>query len=230
MPGLKDFQTYQFNPRSVTSSAAAYTVLTTDEWLIMTGATARIFTLPGLNTLSSLTVKHKRYKFTNNGTANLTIDGGLHSVSGADQTIGGKTILTVRPGLSVILVGHPNATDWEIVSPTPFPDALEQSIVLVGTTSGTTAVNLVDADGAPCDMTILTVVAVAQDTNAGNITVVNGTDTVVTIAKSATASLPVGEAALTYPKVTKGNILTIASSTTNGNAKVIVYAAGQSYS
>lgn len=229
MPGLSDFQTYEFNPRIITSKAAAYTVLTTDEWLIMTGATARIFTLPGLDALASITTKFKAYKFTNDGTANLTIDGGTNGTTSGDQTIGGKTILTVRPGLSVILRGKPNATDWEIVFPTPFPKALEQTVMLVGTTSGTVAVNLVDADGAPCNMTILTVVAVAQDTNAGNITVVNGTDTVVTIAKSATAGLPVGEAALTYPKVTKGNILTVESSTTNGNAKVIVIAAGQSY-
>jgi hypothetical protein len=229
VPGLKNFETIQFNPRSITSKAAAYSVLTTDEWLIMTGATARTFTLPGLNTLGGTTVKDKAFKFTNNGTADLTIDGGLHSVTGVDQTIGGKTILTVRPGLSVILIGHPGATDWEIVFPYPFPKALEVSVQIVGTTSGTTPVNLVDADGAPCDMTILTMLAVAQDTNAGNIILKNGSDTVATIAKSATAGLPVGEAALTYPKVTKGNVLTIESSTTNGNAKAIVFMAIQSY-
>lgn len=231
MPGLNDFVAHQFNPRRVISKAAAYTVLVTDEEVRMTGATARTFTLPGMDGLGSITNKFKAYKFVNDGTANLTIDAGDRGDTAEAQTINSKSALIVRPGQSVILQGKPYGTDWEIIYPSPWPAMTECIVPLIATTSGTTAVNLVDADGAPAAGNILAVLTIADDTNAGNVVVKNGTNTVATVAKSTTAGLPVGATSggVSNAAVTAGNVLTVESSTTNGNARVIVWMATQAY-
>jgi hypothetical protein len=91
---------------------------------------------------------------------------------------------------------------------------------IVADTSGTDPVTVVTA---PVAMTIKSVTAIAQDTNAGNMVLKNGTDTVATFAKSTTAGLMTGEeGALTNAAVSAAAAVTIESSTTNGDGRVHV--------
>lgn len=93
--------------------------------------------------------------------------------------------------------------------------------VIVADTSGTDPVTVVTA---PVAMTIKSITAIAQDTNAGNMVLKNGTDTVATFAKSTTAGVVTGEeGALTSASVTASTAVTIESSTTNGDGRVHVY-------
>jgi hypothetical protein len=92
---------------------------------------------------------------------------------------------------------------------------------IVADTSGTDPVTVVTA---PVAMTIKSVTAIAQDTNAGNMVLKNGTDTVATFAKSTTAGLMTGEeGALTNTAVSAAAAVTIESSTTNGDGRVHVF-------
>ena len=230
MPGLLDLTKPTFSPRNITSKAVAYTVLWADEAVQMTGGTAWTFTLPGMDELVNLTVKTKTFQFTNASTTsgiNLTLSPGTNGVTGVSQTIGGRATWTLRPGESVQITGKPNGTDWTITSPQTLPAMLREMVCLIATTNGsTTAINLVDASGAPQALTVEGVFVVSQDVTDGNITVVNGTNTVCTIAKGTVAGVMVGEAALTYRNVAAGAIFTTITSTT-GNAKVYVFASVQ---
>jgi hypothetical protein len=92
--------------------------------------------------------------------------------------------------------------------------------VIVADTSGTDPVTVVTA---PVAMTVKSVTAIAQDTNAGNMVLKNGTDTVATFAKSTTAGDVTGEeGALTNAAVSASTAVTIESSTTNGDGRVHV--------
>lgn len=91
---------------------------------------------------------------------------------------------------------------------------------IVADTSGTDPVTVVTA---PVAMTIKSVTAIAQDANAGNMVLKNGTDTVATFAKSTTTGLITGEeGALTNASVSASTAVTIESSTTNGDGRVHV--------
>ena len=63
-------------------------------------------------------------------------------------------------------------------------------------TNGTTAVNVIDANGAPCAITIKAVRVIALDTTAGNITVQQAANTVCTVAKGTTAGVVTGASSL----------------------------------
>jgi hypothetical protein len=226
MPGLLDFVTMKFQPRSVVSKSAAYTLLVTDEQVILTGSSAVTFTLPAMDSIAQQVVENKLFLLTNNSTAILTINPGTNGVTGAAQTIGGRSSLALNPNEQVVVYSQLNKTDWQIQQ-WPIPAERRNLVPLVALTNGTVGVNLVDASGAGLAGTIVGILAIAQDTNAGNITVTNGTNTVATIAKSTTAGVPVGDAGLSNANVAAGAVLTAQSSTTNGNAKVIVFFSAQ---
>lgn len=213
MPGLKDFTSNTSAFRTIVTKAAAYTVLSTDEYIQINGAYT--MTLPVLSTLQGTTYHKKTYTFKN-----------VHATSvgtvapGTGDTIGGRTSISLQPGETLVISGSEAGTDWNINSPFPLAPGIRNFVTLVATTSGTTAQQFVDSGGCPVVGVIVDVTATALDTNAGNITVKNTTDTVCAFAKSTTAGVVTGATTLTTPQMAVGDTLTVESSTTNGNAIV----------
>jgi hypothetical protein len=217
----KTFLGHTYNFRSVITKAASYTVLGTDELVQINGAYT--MTLPVLSTLKGTMNTSKLLAFQNVGTATGTV------AAGSGNTINGKASFPLQPNEWLIITANAVDTDWTIVQPYPVPALLRQPFNMVVSTSGTTAQNVVDATGAPADINITAILTVALDTNAGNIVVKNGTNTVATIAKSTTAGLMVAAASLANAGVTKGSTFTAESDSTNGNASVIILGTTQSY-
>lgn len=89
------------------------------------------------------------------------------------------------------------------------------------TTNGTTPVNIFDANGAPCALTITGVFVIARDTTASNITPKQGSNTVCTIAKGTSTGVAVGGASLSNTAYAKGDVATVVSSGA-GNADVFI--------
>lgn len=220
MPGIRDFTKDTFSPRVITTQAANYTVLSTDELIQINGAYT--MTLPVLSTLQGTTYHKKAYRFTNiHATSVGTI------TAGTGNTIGGRASINLQPGESITIEGLEGNTDWAINAPFPLAPAIRNVVPIIVTTSGTTAQNAIDSSGCPVVGVVVQVVAWAQDTNAGNIIVKNATDTICTIAKSTTAGLPVGATTLTTPQMAVGDKLTVESDSTNGNARVVIYLSTQ---
>lgn len=92
--------------------------------------------------------------------------------------------------------------------------------IFVTNTNGTTNVN-VFSTGVPFNFTITGVFLISLDTTAGNITVINGSTTVATIAKGTTATALVGATSLSGTAVKKGNVFQVDSSSA-GNATVFI--------
>ena len=93
--------------------------------------------------------------------------------------------------------------------------------VAVAQTNGTTNVSVFGATGLPTDITITGAFVVSLDTTAGDITVVNGTDIVVTIAKGTASGALVGGVTLANTIVPAGTDLQVDSSSA-GNARVFI--------
>jgi phage-related protein len=110
------------------------------------------------------------------------------------------------------LVVHTDGQDSGLVI-----DGLKHNVHTVAVnTNGTAAVNVIDAAGAPCAITIKAVQVTALDTTAGNITVQQGANTVCTIAKGTT-----GASSLSHTAYAKGDVFTVKSSSA-GNATVLI--------
>ncbi len=88
-------------------------------------------------------------------------------------------------------------------------------------TNGTTAVDVFGASGAPVALTVTSVVSVAKDTTAGNITLKQAANTVVTIAKGTSAGVLVGGTSLSHTDYAPGDACTVVSSS-SGNSTVII--------
>lgn len=88
-------------------------------------------------------------------------------------------------------------------------------------TNGTTNVDVFDSAGAPFPLTITAVYLISKDTTAGNITVLQGANTVCTIAKGTTAGAMVGATSLANTVYAMGDVFQVDSSST-GNATVII--------
>jgi hypothetical protein len=88
-------------------------------------------------------------------------------------------------------------------------------------TNGTTAVNVFGPKGAPFKGTIKEVYSNALDTTAGNISLKINSNTVVTIAKGATAGVLVGGGALSTASFNPGDVVTLVSSSA-GNSRVLL--------
>jgi hypothetical protein len=226
--------------RSV-SKSASYTVTTDDEHIIVTADAT--LTLPSIATLLPAGVGTKTYYFEVSGSG-VTITLAANS---ADKLNGlsSTNITLTGDGATLSITSDAVQKNWELASDMPYLGSvnLQDNAVttpkinngavtgaktsltkhyptIVADTSGTDPVTVVTA---PVAMTIKSVTAIAQDTNAGNIVVKNGTDTVATFAKSTTAGLVTGEeGALTNASVSAAAAVTVESSTTNGDGRVHV--------
>ncbi len=89
------------------------------------------------------------------------------------------------------------------------------------TTNGTTAVDVFDSAGAPYPIVVTGVFLVSQDTTAGNITLKQAANTVVTIAKGTVSGTLVGGVSLANTTYAQGDACTIVSSSA-GNATVFI--------
>lgn len=92
---------------------------------------------------------------------------------------------------------------------------------VVADTNGTNNVDVFTSAGAPFALTITGVYVISKDTTAGNITVLQGANTVCTIAKGTTAGAMVGATSLSNTVYAKGDVFQVDSSST-GNASVII--------
>lgn len=217
--GIDLFTSLVANVRSMITKAVAYTVLVTDEY-IKVNATVTM-TLPVLSTLIGTTASRKLYFFENISSA---ANGYLATIAaGSGNTIGGRASIALRVGEKLIITAGETDTDWEIIFPSPMAPGIRNIVTLVATTSGTTAQNVIDATGCPIVGEVVDIVAEAQDTFAGNILIKNTNGTIATIAKSTTAGLPVCATTLTTPSMAPGDLLTVESDSTNGNARVRIY-------
>lgn len=89
-------------------------------------------------------------------------------------------------------------------------------------TNGTTNVDVFGASGAPFDFTVTAVYVIAKDITAGNITLLQGANTVCTIAKGVVPGAMIGATGLANTVYAKGDACQI-DSTTAGNATVIIH-------
>lgn len=90
-------------------------------------------------------------------------------------------------------------------------------------TNGTTAVNVFGTAGAPTALVVTSVISIAQDTTAGNITLKQAANTVVTVAKGTTSGGVVGGVTLAYTTYAKGDVCTVVSSSVGNSIVVITY-------
>jgi len=204
--------TYAFNPRVIQNKAASYTVLATDDQINVTGAYT--MTLPVISTLAASGISSKCYKIRNtDGTATVTI------TAGSGDTINGLASIYLKNDEEYVVIrSDVQGKNWIVDHPSPY--SIRHYGAVAVTTNGTTAVNIFSALGAPCALNITGVMAVAKDTIAGNISITNGTNTVVSFAKSTTAGIVTGEdGTIDNPQVTSADTLTVVSSST-GDAHV----------
>lgn len=88
-------------------------------------------------------------------------------------------------------------------------------------TNGTTPVNVFGAGGAPCNLTVTSVMVISKDTTAGNIVLKQAANTVATIAKGTAAGAVLGATSLANAAYTAADVCTVESSSA-GDAKVII--------
>jgi hypothetical protein len=86
-------------------------------------------------------------------------------------------------------------------------------------TNGTTPVNVFGSGGAPCALTVTSVLSIAKDTTAGNIILKQAANTVATIAKGTVAGVPVGAATVANATYAAADVCTVESSS-GGNSFV----------
>ena len=228
------FKAPSFNPRVIQTKTAAYTVLMSDDEVKMNGEYTA--TLPAISTMAANSVGGKCVKIKNIGSSTVTISCNSADTIEDGSSAGATSIYLYNGNDYVILEADLPAKQWKVKYPSPAFDASkyvkDDSIsgikmndgahyhAISVNTNGTTAVNIFSSAGAPCALTITGVIAVAKDTVASNISITNGTSTVCSFAKSATAGAVTGEdGALTYYAVTATDTLTVVSSGT-GEARV----------
>lgn len=231
--GSRVFSLEAWNPRTVTYQTANYTALLTDEQITMNGASLTL-TLFLISSLIGGVTAPKVLGITNAGTTPLIVNpsASVDPTLNVANTIGGSSTFTVLPNQTIVIQANEGDGDWQIVSPYPVPALKQVYVCLSVITNGTTAVNVFDAAGAPCDFFVTGMFGVALDTTAGNITVTNISTAIVTAwAKSATAGLPTGPVgALTAAQqlVKKGSVFTAVSSSA-GNVQLFITGIMQQY-
>jgi hypothetical protein len=156
------------------------------------------------------------YKIKNFGTSNVTIQPGTNTITNVADTVASKAVWTLFPNEYVIIEAQETYTDWAIIDPISMPGLGRVPFAVSVNTSGTAAVNVFDANGAPVNLDITEILTNSQDTTAANVTVTNGASTVVTIAKSTTAGVVVGATTISYSAVAAGSTLTVTSSSAGG--------------
>lgn len=93
--------------------------------------------------------------------------------------------------------------------------------VVAKDTNGTTNVNVFSSSGAPFAFTVTGVFLISKDTTAGDITLLQGGNTVCTIAKGVTAGVMVGATSLSNTVYAVGDVCQVDSSSA-GNATVFI--------
>jgi hypothetical protein len=230
------FLTPSANPREIARKAASYTLLFTDYEVEMNGTYTA--TLPSIATLAANGLGSKTYKIENKGTTTVTISCNSADTIEDGSSSGATSVYLYAQNDYMILEADPNSLQWKTVFPDPHIEGVNvKDDTITGEklslskhygcaaalTTGTTAVNVFGTGGAPHGMTVTSVIAVAQDTNAGNMVLKNGTNTVASFAKSTTAGVVTGEdGALANTSVTAADTCTVESSSTNGNGMVII--------
>jgi hypothetical protein len=200
----------------------------------VTGTTT--ITLPAISTLSGLGGSNKTYTIENTGTAVVTVSPNSADSIGPDSA---SSYTLDATSDKIVITSNRQKLNWEIENWEPLindvqhltDDIITGKKLTIGKhygavaalTTGTTAVNVFGTAGAPAALTITGVIAVAQDTLAGNMVLKSGTNTVASFAKSTTAGVVTGEdGALANTSVTSADTCTVESSTTNGNGMVII--------
>jgi hypothetical protein len=162
-------------------------------------------------------------------TTNVTVQPGTSAATATADTINSKATWTIMPGQVLTIAGQEGGTDWTIVNPAPIPILENMPFCVSTTVSSTAAVNVFDANGAPAILNVVSVLTIANDTTASNITLMNGATTVCTIAKSGTAGLVVGATTYTTTQYAAGAVMTVVGSATNASAQVIIIGTTPSY-
>lgn len=231
------FLTPSFNFRNSKLVAAATTLTGDDEEVQINGAYT--MTLPSIISLYQDGKGDKAYKIYNYGGSTVTISSDALDTIEDGSAAGATSVYLYDAADYIIIAADLQKRQWRKVWPKPaidgsqnLKDASVKGHKMIGgkiygavtvDTNGTTAVNVFGSAGAPDDLTLTGISAIAKDTVAGNITLTNGTSAVSTFAKSTTAGVVVGEdGALTYYSVTAADTVTVASSATNANGRCTV--------
>ena len=90
-------------------------------------------------------------------------------------------------------------------------------------TNGTTPVDVFGSGGAPVALTVTNVVSNAQDTTAGNISLSQAANTVVTIAKGTTAGALVGGVSLAHTTYAAADACQVVSSSAGNSIVQITF-------
>lgn len=236
---MDQFLTPSFSPEVIQVKTASYTALMTDDEIRVNGAYT--VTLPVISTMSDYQKGAKTLKIKNiNSTTvtTVTITAGTGDTIEDGSSAGASSIYLYANDDYVILEADIFTKQWKRRYPKPqITDVHRKDGEITGeklsldkhyfttatVTSGTTAQNVFGSAGAPDHMTIVTAFCIAQDTNAGNIVIKNGTNTVATFAKQTTAGYMQGEdGSLANTSVAAAATCTVESSTTNGNGMVVI--------
>lgn len=229
----KNQVTEVYNFRNAATKSSNYTLTSSDDYVTVTGTTT--ITLPVISsTFDTSLTKDKVYKIENAGTGVVTV------AAGSGNTINGASSYTLNSnGDYVIVAIDATRKNWRLVYPDPLltgsislkDDTVTGAKLVTGkmymavaaATNGTTPVDVFGSGGAPHDLTITGVIAVAKDVNAADITLTANGLTVATFAKSVTAGAVTGEdGALANTSVSAGQSVQVASSSATGNALVII--------
>lgn len=236
---LGQFQTPSFNFRNEVTKTAAYTLVKADEVVKASGTTT--LTLPSIAALMEDGLGDKTYKIVNANTTTATVTITANSLDKINDgsSAGASSVYLYDVDDYAILQANPVKLKWEYVYPSPrmsADDYIKDYTVgglktvskkyygsVAALTTGTTAVNVFGTGGAPCNLTLTSLLAIAVDTVAANIILTNGTDAVGTLAKSETANAVTGlETMGTYTSVTAADTVTIESSATNGQGLCVI--------
>jgi len=226
---LAFFEKLGFSPTNIVVKTANYTALTTDDQINISGSGVTL-TLPSLLTLQGTMMQKKMYAVYNNGTTyDITIQPGTNANTNVADTINSKATYTLKPNETIVITGYGALLDWLVSSPQTLPNLGRNYFCKAVNTNGTTAVNVFDANGAPDNIYVDLVLATAGTvTSTANITVLNATNTLVTIAKSTTAYVTMGMKPAGYQNVAKGAVMTVASDGAV-DCTVVIIGSTQSY-
>jgi len=222
MPGLKDFTKESNAYRVVTTQAANYTVLLSDE-LIRTNGTVTM-TLPVISTMQGTTYHQKTYRFQNiHASLTATIS------AGTGNTIEGQsTTFPLYPNEVIVLTAAEGDTAWNICQPTPLPVLIRQTCIMDMTMASGLALSqrIWGGFGAPTDVRLIDVWVLGLTSVSGTFTMsLVGGSTIYSIALGSAMSgtiVPTAIAGLEVTAVAKG--VDINCMLTEGNAKVKIFA------
>lgn len=162
------FEKLGFSPTVITNQTSTYTALATDDQINITGSGV-VLNLPALNTFQGLIQYRKIYAIYNNGaTYPITVQPGTNASTGVADTIASRVSWVLNPNELIVISGDAAFTDWAISSPQNSQTLLRNNFAIVATTNGTTPVNIFDASGAPDNLNITAIVAIATVTLAGD--------------------------------------------------------------